>query len=57
MKPPHQRTILSIIPISIYCAALGWKFFAGLVGLGLLQFILAKLVVKIVPLTKAEKES
>lgn len=55
MKPSHQRTILSIIPISLYIAALGWRFAVGLVGLGLLQFILAKLVVKMVPLEKGEK--
>lgn len=32
MKPSNQRLALMLIPVGIYCAALGWHFIAGLTG-------------------------
>lgn len=57
MKPSHQRTALMVVPVTIYLAAMGWKFVAGLLGLVLLQYVLHRVIVRIVPPTEAEKKS
>ncbi len=52
MKPSHHRALtalLHIIPIWIYCSALGLSFIWGLVGLIALQFVLSRVVPKILP--------
>lgn len=56
MKPSHQRTALMVVPVTIYLAAMGWKFVAGLLGLVLLQYVLHRVIVRIVPPTEAEKK-
>lgn len=55
MKPSNPQTrqgywlLLWTIPMTIYCAALGWEFVLGLLGFSLLAHTMNALCNRIVP--------
>lgn len=59
MKPSNHRALTALlwfIPVTLYFAAMGWRFSVGMIGFIVLNAILSKLIVKILPPVAAEKK-